>query len=68
MEQRVLPNFFGSNGPGYNVLLYSDQLATMAVANCSMCDPLKYAICVGLLFCGPSGGDFCADGGLCAPH
>jgi hypothetical protein len=45
------------------------QLAMLAVANCSStCDPLKYRICVALLFCGASGGDFCVDGGLCAPH
>jgi hypothetical protein len=62
-------SFFSSSGPGYNVLLYSDQLAMMAVANCSSkCDPLTYAICVALLFCGNSGGDFCVDGGFCAPH
>jgi hypothetical protein len=63
-------NFFGSNGgPGYDVLQYSDDIATMAAANCSSnCDPLKYAVCVALLACGPSGGDFCTDGGLCAPH
>jgi hypothetical protein len=62
-------NFFGGNGPGYNVLLYSDAIAAMASANCmSSCDPLKYGICVAFLSCGPSGGDFCADGGLCAAH
>ncbi|HTQ44213.1 MAG TPA: hypothetical protein VMI75_15745 [Polyangiaceae bacterium] len=62
-------NFFASTGPGYNVLLYGDAMATMATANCaSSCDPLKYGVCVALLACGPTGGDYCSDGGLCAPH
>jgi hypothetical protein len=62
-------SFFASNGPGYNVLLNNDQLAATAVANCSSsCDPLKYGICAALLFCAASGGDFCVDGGFCAPH
>ena len=68
-------NFFGVSsvtgvsGPGYNVLLYSDAVAAMALTTCSStCDPFKYAVCVALLSCGPSGGDFCADGGLCAAH
>jgi hypothetical protein len=72
---RDCASFFSVNGPsgtnalGYNILLYSDTVAMMAVTTCSStCDPFKYAVCVALLSCGPSGGDFCADGGLCAPH
>jgi hypothetical protein len=62
-------NFFAEDGPGYNVLLYGDALAAMAQASCmASCDKLKYAICVAFLACGPTGGDFCSDGGLCAPH
>jgi hypothetical protein len=61
-------SFFASNGPGYNVLLYNDDVAAMAMTSCSSCDPFKYGICVALLSCGPSGGDFCSDAGFCAPH
>lgn len=59
----------GKNGAGYNVLLYGDQVATMAVTTCSTkCDPFQYGVCTALLSCGPSGGDHCADGGWCAAH
>ena len=62
-------NFFSSSGPGYGVLLYDDALAAMAITRCaSSCDPLTYGICVAALFCAQTGGDFCDDGGLCAPH
>jgi hypothetical protein len=66
-------NFFesdpGKTGAGYTVLLYNDDIATKALTTCNTeCDPFKYAVCVALLSCGPSGGDFCADGGLCAAH
>jgi hypothetical protein len=59
----------GNNGPGYNVLLYDDAVAAQALTTCAAyCDPFDYAVCVALLACGPSGGDFCDDGGLCTPH
>jgi len=68
-------NFFsvnpvsGKNGAGYNILLYADSVATSAVTTCmTSCDPFKYGVCVALLSCGPSGGDFCADSGFCAAH
>jgi hypothetical protein len=63
-------SFFGGHGSaGYNVLLHDDDLAMMAQATCTAsCDPFRYAVCVALLFCGPSGGDYCSDGGLCGPH
>lgn len=58
----------GKHGAGYGVLLASDQTATRAVTLCSTkCDPLDYAVCVALISCGEAGGDFCADGGFCAP-
>jgi hypothetical protein len=57
----------GTYGIGYNVLLVSDALAASAVTTCSSkCDPLDYGICVALLLCAASGGDYCADGGFCA--
>jgi hypothetical protein len=59
----------GTTGAGYNVLLYDDDLATKAAATCtSDCDPFHYAVCVALLACVPAGGDYCSDGGFCAPH
>jgi hypothetical protein len=59
----------GKNGPGYNVLLYNDDLAMMAATTCSShCDPVDYGICVALLFCSASGGDFCSNSGFCAVH
>jgi hypothetical protein len=59
----------GKNGPGYSVLLNADQVATMALTTCANeCDPFRYGVCVALVACGPSGGDFCADGGFCAAH
>jgi hypothetical protein len=68
-------NFFsvdpasGKNGAGYNILLYGDAIASQAAMMCSRtCDLFRYSICVALLACGPSGGDFCADGGFCAPQ
>jgi hypothetical protein len=68
-------NFFavdpssGKNGPGYSILVYGDSIATQAATLCTAdCDPFKYAVCVALASCGPSGGDYCADGGLCAAH
>jgi hypothetical protein len=62
-------SFFDSSGPGYNVLLYSDEVAAMALTICSSsCDPFRYGVCVALAYCGPSGGDFCSDAGFCAPH
>jgi hypothetical protein len=59
----------GTYGTGYNVLVVDDAIAMSTVTTCSsQCDALHYGICVALLSCGPSGGDFCADGGLCAAH
>jgi len=66
-------NFFlvdpgsGKTGAGYGILLYNDDIAARAPVDCAAeCDPFRYAVCVALLACGPSGGDYCADGGFCA--
>lgn len=68
-------NFFaidpesGKNGAGYNVLLYNDEVVANAATFCAReCDPFRYAVCIALAACGPAGGDFCDDGGLCVAH
>lgn len=59
----------GKNGAGYQVLLAGDSVVTKAVTTCSSkCEPNAYGICVALLLCSEDGGDFCVDGGFCAPQ
>jgi hypothetical protein len=59
----------GKSGAGYNILLYSDDVVAMASSTCaSTCDPFHHAVCIALRACGSSGGDYCDDGGLCAPR
>jgi hypothetical protein len=56
-----------ASGPGYSLLLSGDATATRAITTCaSKCEPLDYGVCVALLLCADSGGDYCVDSGFCA--
>ncbi len=57
----------GKNGAGYTLLLSGDTTATRAVSLCSSkCDAFEYGVCVALILCTESGGDYCVDSGFCA--
>jgi hypothetical protein len=56
----------GTHGIGYDVLLVSDAVAASAITTCSpKCNPFDYGVCVALLMCSASGGDYCANSGFC---